>query len=58
MNLKELEEAAFWDLQVCLDCRETLETGEWECPLCDSPHVAPAAFLISFLEEVGEGLEK
>lgn len=53
----KIEQAAFWDLSICLDCGEP-QTHEGEddapelCHECNSPDVREAADLLSLLDKI------
>lgn len=58
LSRKELEDAAFWEQGVCLDCGAVVPAGvefEEECPSCGSDAAYSAAFVLrcaDFVEEV------
>jgi len=50
---KKLEQAAFWDEVVCLDCGH-IQSTQGECDECDSEAVYKAELVLRCAEFVGE----
>lgn len=53
MTNEDLEQAAFWEEGICLDCQTILDSTEGECPECGG-QVLPAATIkkvLSIIEE-------
>ena len=50
---KKLEQAAFWDEAVCLDCGH-IQSTQGECDECDSEAVYKAELVLRCAEFVGE----
>ncbi len=55
----QLDDAAFWDCAICLDCGATREVEEdddlgWNCGRCGSPSVYAAKDAQEILQKVEE----
>lgn len=60
MTLDQLEEAAFWERLVCLDCEAAIEReAEYiqSCPECGGENLLPAKTAKRLVELVGRGEE-
>jgi predicted RNA-binding Zn-ribbon protein involved in translation (DUF1610 family) len=58
MKRRELEEAAFWDREICVDCEVVFDSEDAAegncCPECGSGRVVSAASALAILESVEE----
>lgn len=60
MNPTEIDNAAFWDQLICLECDSVLEASDESlqrdgtCPHCGSDAVYSAVFIQRVLEWAGE----
>lgn len=57
MTREGLEEAAFWDRQVCLDCLSFAEAEEGECGECGSEDLLAASKVLKLLDAAKENEE-
>jgi ribosomal protein L40E len=58
LTRNELETAAFWDEDVCLECGARQARGGEDCLTCASERVAPATSLLeihAWVEGLAEG---